>query len=226
VTLVGAAFAAAALAAGALTIAADDRGKRPLVYVFKPLALLLLIALAALARSAAPPGSLEPGAPALRVSPAYKTFVLTGLGLSLAGDIFMMLRRKRFELGLAAFLGAHICYIAAFRTDMLPRFAAQPAFPLVIIAALILRVLLPHLGRMKYPVLLYVLIITAMAAMAAGRFIQWGGEKPLFAFAGAALFMVSDAVLAFDRFVRPVRRAQMAILATYFVAQTLIALSV
>jgi uncharacterized membrane protein YhhN len=65
-----------------------------------------------------------------------------------------------------------------------------------------------------------------MAAMAAGRFIQWGGEKPLFAFAGAAFFMASDAVLAFDRFVRPVRRAQMAILATYFVAQTLIALSV
>ena len=211
-TLVGASFAAAALAAGALTIAADDRGKRPLVYVFKPLALALLMALAALARSTAPP--------------AYRTLILAGLGLSLAGDIFMMLRRKKFELGLAAFLAAHLCYIGAFRTDMLPRFAVQPLFPLVIIAALILRVLLPHLGRMKYPVLLYVLVITAMAGMAAGRFIQWGGEKTLFAFVGAALFMASDTVLAFNRFVRPFRRAQAVILGTYFVAQTLIALSI
>lgn len=211
-TFAGAILAAAALAAGALTIAADDRGKRHLVYVFKPLALALLIALAALARSAAPP--------------AYRTLILAGLGLSLAGDVFMMLRRKKFELGLAAFLTAHLCYIAAFRADMLPRFAVQPLFPLVIIAALILRVLLPHLGRMKYPVLLYVLVITAMAGMAAGRFIQWGGEKTLFAFVGAALFMASDTVLAFNRFVRPLRRAQTVILGTYFVAQTLIALSV
>jgi uncharacterized membrane protein YhhN len=212
VTLSGAIFAAAALAAGILTIAADARGKRRLVFVFKPLILLVLIALAALARSAAPP--------------AYRIFILTGLGLSLIGDVFMMLPRKKFELGLAAFLGAHLCYIAAFRSDMLPRFVVQPLFPLVIIAALILRVLLPHLGRMKYPVLLYVLVITAMAAMAAGRFIQWGGEKTLFAFAGAALFMASDTVLAFDRFVKPVQRAQTIILGTYFVAQTLIALSV
>jgi uncharacterized membrane protein YhhN len=79
---------------------------------------------------------------------------------------------------------------------------------------------------MKYPVLLYVLVTTAMAGMAAGRFIQWGGEKTLFAFVGAALFMASDTVLAFNRFVRPLRRAQTVILGTYFVAQTLIALSV
>ena len=211
-TILSAALAAAALAAGGATIAADARGEWRLVYVFKPLALLLLIALAATAPTAAPA--------------AYRTFVLAGLGLSLAGDAFLMLRRKMFEAGLAAFLAAHLCYIGAFRTDTLPRFAVQPAFPLVIIAGLILRVLLPHLGRMKFPVLLYVLVITAMAAMAAARFIQWGGEKPLFAFAGGVLFMASDSVLAYDRFVKPVRRAQTIILGTYFVAQALIALSV
>ena len=224
-TAAGIVLAAGALGAGALTIVFDAAGKRRLVYVFKPLALLLLIALAALA---APSGALAPGAPAFRASPAppsYKTFILLGLGLSLIGDVFMMLRRKRFEAGLAAFLGAHIFYILAFRSDMLPRFAVQPLFPLVLVAALILRTLLPRLGKMKYPVLLYMLVITVMAGLAAGRYIQWGGPKTLAAFAGALLFMASDAVLAFDRFVRPVRRAQVLILGTYFVAQTLIALS-
>jgi uncharacterized membrane protein YhhN len=158
--------------------------------------------------------------------PAYKAFILAGLGLSLVGDAFMMLRRKRFEAGLAAFLAAHVCYILAFRSDTLPRFAVQPLFPLVLAAALILRTLLPRLGKLKYPVLLYVLVITVMAGLAAGRFIQWGGPRTLAAFAGALLFMASDGLLAFNRFVKPIPRAQLAILGTYFAAQTLIALSV
>jgi uncharacterized membrane protein YhhN len=215
VTAATLALALAALGAGALTIVFDAAGKRRLVYIFKPLALLLLIALAALAPALR--GSLAP--------PSYRTFILLGLGLSLIGDAFMMLRRKRFEAGLAAFLGAHIFYILAFRSDMLPRFAVQPLFPLVLVAALILRTLLPRLGKLKYPVLLYILVITVMAGLAAGRYIQWGGPQTLAAFAGALLFMASDAVLAFDRFVRPVRRAQALILGTYFAAQTLIALS-
>jgi len=212
VTLPAALLAGLALIGAVLTIAADRMQRWRQVYVFKPLTLLLIIGLAALGRPSAPP--------------AYKYFVLAGLALSLAGDAFMMLRRKRFELGLAAFLLAHLCYIAAFRTGMLPRFALQPLLPLVIFAALLLRVLLPYLGKMKYPVLLYVMVITAMTALAAGRFIQWGGAKPLCAFAGAALFLASDAVLAYDRFAKPIPRAQVIILGTYFAAQTLIALSV
>lgn len=208
-TLPATLLAGLALIGAVLTIVADRMKRWQLVYVFKPLTLLLIIGLAALGRPT-----------------AYKYFVLGGLALSLAGDAFMMLRRKRFELGLAAFLLAHLCTIAAFRTGMLPRFALQPLLPLVIFAALLLRTLLPSLGKMKYPVLLYVMVITAMAALAAGRYIQFGGAKPLCAFAGATLFLASDAVLAYDRFAKPIPRAQVIILGTYFAAQTLIALSV
>jgi alkenylglycerophosphocholine hydrolase len=212
VTLPTILLAAAALIAAVLTIVADQMERWRLIYILRPLTLILIIGLAALGRPAAPS--------------AYKYFILGGLGLSLAGDAFMMLRRKRFEIGLAAFLFAHLCYIAAFRTGMLPRFALQPLLPLVIFAALLLRTLLPYLGKLKYPVLLYVAIITAMAALAAGRFIQWGGTKPLCAFAGAALFLASDSVLAYNRFAKPIPRAQIIILGTYFAAQALIALSV
>ena len=202
----------AALVAAALAIVADQRKNERQIYVLRPLAGLLIIGLAALGRPFGPQ--------------IYKYFILGGLSLSLAGDAFMMLRRKRFELGLAVFLLAHLCYIAAFRTGTLPRFALQALLPLVIFAALLLRTLLPYLGKMKYPVLLYVAVITAMAALAAGRYIQWGGTKPLAAFAGAALFLGSDAVLAYNRFAKPIPRAQIIILGTYFAAQTLVALSV
>jgi uncharacterized membrane protein YhhN len=44
--------------------------------------------------------------------------------------------------------------------------------------------------------------------------------------AGALLFMLSDGMLAVDRFRRPFRWSRLAVLSTYFAAQWLIALSV
>jgi uncharacterized membrane protein YhhN len=42
---------------------------------------------------------------------------------------------------------------------------------------------------------------------------------------GAILFLVSDSVLAINRFAKPFRAAEALLLTTYFAAQTLIALS-
>ncbi|MGZ5469974.1 MAG: lysoplasmalogenase family protein, partial [Candidatus Aminicenantales bacterium] len=61
---------------------------------------------------------------------------------------------------------------------------------------------------------------------AAGRFVDLGGLRPLLAFAGAVLFLISDSVLAYDRFGRKIGPAQIIILGTYFPAQLLIALSI
>jgi uncharacterized membrane protein YhhN len=65
-----------------------------------------------------------------------------------------------------------------------------------------------------------------MAAFAAGRFVDGGGTRPLLAFAGAILFLISDSVLAYDRFAKKLSPAQAIILGTYFPAQLLIALSI
>ena len=50
--------------------------------------------------------------------------------------------------------------------------------------------------------------------------------RPLLAFAGAVLFLISDSVLAYDRFARKIGPAQIIILGTYFPAQLLISLSI
>jgi uncharacterized membrane protein YhhN len=75
-------------------------------------------------------------------------------------------------------------------------------------------------------VLVYIGAITTMAVFAAGRYIALGGTKPLLAFLGAVLFLVSDSVLAYDRFGRKIGPARILVLGTYFPAQLLIALSV
>jgi uncharacterized membrane protein YhhN len=208
---------AIALAAGALFSAvlatwSQAASRRRIHLVTKPLTTGLIIAVAAVA--AAP------------VPAAYKALVLAGLALSLLGDIALMFPEKWFTAGLVAFLAAQVFYILAFKP--LPGRPVSPAtfLPFVLFGLLMFFLLAPKLGPMKIPVFVYIAAITTMAGFAAARFIDRGGTKPLLAFVGAVLFLISDSVLAYDRFARKVPGARVIILGTYFPAQLLIALSV
>jgi len=86
--------------------------------------------------------------------------------------------------------------------------------------------LAPKLGPMKVPVFVYIAAITTMAGFAAARYVDVGGTKTLLAFAGGILFLISDSVLAYDRFAKKVPLARLFVLGTYFPAQLLIALSI
>ncbi len=206
-------LAGLALLAGAVAIAADARGRRTAVYVSRPAAIVCLM-LAALLKSPA-------DAP-----PPYRILILAGLAASLAGDVFMILPRKRFAAGLAAFLCAQLCYGCAFWKFPIHALSNALLLPFLVFGLLAFRAVAPAAGKLKLPVLIYVAAITGMAWMAAGRFVHLGGAAALAAFAGALLFLASDTALAWNRFVRPFDRAQLVILGTYIPAQALIALSV
>jgi len=193
-------------------IRADAKGLRRLFRVLKPLTMGLVITVALIAETPVPA--------------AYKTLILAGLLFSLAGDIALMFPEKWFTAGLVSFLVAHVFYILAFKPGPGRMISAGMFIPFIIFGLLMFRILSPSLGPMKFPVLVYIAAITAMAGLAAGRFIDMGGIRPLLAFAGAVLFLVSDSVLAYDRFAKKLSPAQAIILGTYFPAQLLIALSI
>lgn len=199
-----------AFVSGALAIAAEYRGARRHVYLFKPLTILLIIWIALSAEA----------------SLLYKYLIIAGLLFSLAGDIFLMLPSDRFIAGLVSFLIAHLFYIAAFTIDgaLWPGF--WTAIPFLVYGVVMLSVLLPRLGKMKAPVMVYMLVILLMAWQALNRFGNTEQAGTLCAFAGATLFAASDSFLALNRFRRRFRSAQFLILSTYFTAQWLIALSV
>lgn len=208
------ALAAAAAVVGVLAIRAHylEERQRWQVYAFKPLATLLILALAL---------SLTPA------RPEYQWAIAAGLVLSTAGDVFLMLPRDRFVAGLASFLLAHLCYLRAFSIEVpfgaglllwLPFFAAGG-----MVVALVWPGLKPAL---RGPVVVYVIVIAAMAGQATGRWYVSGSMVALAAAVGAGLFVVSDAVLAIDRFRWPFRAARAVTLATYWAAQLLIAISV
>lgn len=206
------ALSVCALAAAALATWSEVAGRRRVHLAAKPTATALIIGVAAAA--AAP------------VPPAYKTLVLAGLCFSLLGDVALMFPDKWFTAGLVSFLAAQVLYILAFRP--LPGRPVSPAtfLPFVLFGLLMFFLLAPKLGPMKVPVFVYVVAIVTMAGFAAARYVDRGGTPALLAFLGAVLFLVSDSVLAYDRFARKVPGARLIVLGTYFPAQLLIALSV
>jgi uncharacterized membrane protein YhhN len=200
-----------ALCSAVLAVLSAYQKRRLTHYIFKPLAVVLIILIA-----------LQPGHP---TSPFYGQAIIAGLVFSLAGDIFLMLPSDRFIPGLVSFLCAHVFYIAAFARESRGALSFWTLVPFLLYGCLMLRVLWPHLGKLKLPVLIYVAAILAMGWTAAGRRLSTEQRGSLLAFLGALLFIASDSVLALDKFRRPFRSAQLLILSTYFAAQWLIALS-
>ena len=196
----------------ALHIRAEYRGPRWQVYLFKPLTTTLLFLLACMAPSVQ--------------GRRYQLAIAIGLACSLIGDVLLMLPRDRFIAGLASFLIAHLAYILAFSSGV--AFTSSPALALPVLAAsvILLRLLWPGLGTLRLPVLLYTITILVMVWRAWARDAAIPSGGAVLAAAGATLFMVSDALLALNRFHRPFRIAQALIMTTYVGAQLLIALSV
>jgi uncharacterized membrane protein YhhN len=180
-------------------------------FVFKPLATLCVIAYATLRG-----GAEGVGATARRC-------VLVGLWLSLAGDVALLWPQQGFLPGLVSFLLAHLAYLVAFTRQQ--RFGAWwPAFAAyALVAGAILWRLWPGVpGALQAPVVAYVLCLASMAAQAA---VLWRRAEPrggVLAI-GGALFVVSDALLATDKFAGPLPLASLWILTSYWAAQWCIA---
>lgn len=195
------------------TIFADTAGRRRIVYVFKPAATISILLLAL----------LRPGA----ASPVvYKVFLVAGLVASLAGDVFLMLKDSLFMAGLASFLVAQLLYIRAFLAVTPPRVDFVSVLPLLVFSLFMMAILFPYLGKLKLPVAAYVLVITIMAGLAVDRFVEAGGPLAFRAFVGAILFLISDAILAINRFARKIPYGRALNLATYFVAQWFLVMSI
>jgi uncharacterized membrane protein YhhN len=119
-----------------------------------------------------------------------------------------------------------VCLLSAFTADS--PFAPHPTPFLAFGAAgaALLFVLWPGIGRStRIPVVIYVVMLLAMAAQASSRALQLRSTTSLAAGAGAALFAVSDSLLAIDRFRSPLRGGRALVRLTYFTAQWLIAMS-
>jgi len=199
-------------ASAALTISAELRERRRLVYAFKPLATATILCIPLLAR--------EP------VSSGYRWAFVVGLALSLAGDTFLMLPERWFLPGLGAFLAAHLAYGAGLAGALVDAPSAWRLLPFLGYALGLFAYLRPRLREHRGAVLAYALVITAMTWLALERHLDVETRGSRLALAGALLFVVSDSALAVNRFATPFRLSPVVVLGTYYAAQLLLALSV
>ena len=188
---------------------ARARHNRRLEYVCKPATLVALIAAACL---------LDPAADAQ----TRRAWFVAALVASLAGDVLLMVERDLFVFGLGAFLVGHCFYVAGFWTA--PPGGLAIAVAVVVVAAVIGPLARRILGALhdqpalRPPVIAYIAVIAAMlaSALASGNVV---------AAVGAALFVASDAMIAWNRFVRAFAAADVAIMVTYHLGQAGLVLS-
>jgi uncharacterized membrane protein YhhN len=146
------------------------------------------------------------------------------LAFSSAGDVLLDLDPKLFVFGLSAFLLAHISYICLFVRNRprplhpgLPRIAAVVA--VLAYSATLSTWIVPSAKGLAVPVVFYVCALTTMASTAIlARF-----EQPWVA-AGALLFVMSDSLLAINKFKAPVPARDLLVGTTYYLGQCGIAL--
>lgn len=142
-----------------------------------------------------------------------RRWILGALVFCGCGDVLLEL--GHFVPGLGAFLLGHLCYLGAFCRRL--RFGA---LNLAIVAALLVcavayfRFLLPHLGELRLAVGVYLLVIVSMAASAV-----LGADNHKLVVLGALLFVISDAMIAYNRFVEPLHGVRYWIMSSYYLAQ-------
>lgn len=159
---------------------------------------------------------------------SIKKYVLAALFFSWAGDILLMFQEKDsnfFLFGLSAFLLAHIFYIFFFnRVRVIENVKIN--LSLLLIVALyyggLIFLLFFHLGDMKVPVMVYGAVISCMFMLAMHMLFIKNKAAGKWMMSGALLFVMSDSLLAINKFYQPFQMAGVSIILTYGLAQLFI----
>ena len=150
-----------------------------------------------------------------------------------AGDVLLLFQANEemfFIFGLIAFLIAHTLYIVAYRQlqwpdrkdELMPTQKIRFSFPIVLAGTGLIVILFPTLGDLQIPVLVYALVLMLMVMTALFRY----GRTPIVGFwmifVGASLFMISDSLLAINKFYALIPYGGFFVMLTYCAAQYLI----
>ncbi|RZS95083.1 lysoplasmalogenase [Cecembia calidifontis] len=156
--------------------------------------------------------------------------VSAALIFSWMGDTLLMFP-KLFIYGLGAFLMAHISYIAAFKVAQRQPFSVGKVdfirlfflnFPIYLFAAFVYFYIRGGIGELKIPVIAYLIVIVMMATTARERFNKTNASSFWQVMLGAALFLISDGILALNKFYQEFPEAGVLVMGTYIIAQFLI----
>ena len=150
--------------------------------------------------------------------------LVAGLAFCALGDV-LLLGKRTFDVGLLAFLLGHVWYAAGFHFALpVGGWSFLILGPLLAVGGGAARWLWSHLGRRRFPVLAYILVISVMVWGGISAFLA--GALPWPAAAGAILFYLSDLAVARQRFVHESFINRVLGLPLYYLGQLLLALNI
>lgn len=164
-----------------------------------------------------------------------KNILLTTLLFSWIGDVILLfadMAEIYFILGLVSFLISHVTYCILFtkqlKSEKIKNKSVFGIGSILIALYLIgmLALLLPTLGDLKIPVIVYAAVISTMLLFAFNGFLTWKSPGNLFVLLGAIVFVISDSILAVNKFYSPIEKSSFIIMFTYLVAQYLIVVGI
>jgi uncharacterized membrane protein YhhN len=148
--------------------------------------------------------------------------MLLAFFFSMLGDILLMLGKEEyFKFGLGSFLITHLCLIRAFlsenrRTNLYARLG------ILIFGAIVFSYIKKQINSgLLIPVIVYLLAISVMAICASERKVN--PESYRMVLIGAILFMISDSLIAIEKFAFLIPSPTLLIMGTYVFAQYFIA---
>ncbi|MDA9003338.1 lysoplasmalogenase [Flavobacteriaceae bacterium] len=179
-------------------------------FVFKPLTTILILLLPTLYQDSE--------------AKIYVKSIVFGLVFCLFGDAFLLFN-SYFLFGLGSFLIGHLFFLYAFvkRQGWQKRYGI--GLFLVILAIGICWLIQDKLNTLLIPVLIYMLVIVLMSWQGWGLALNSKTKNLRSLGLGVSLFMFSDTLIAFDKFYIPFSYSGLLILATYWIAIYIIALS-
>lgn len=156
-----------------------------------------------------------------------KNLLLAGLVFSWAGDVFLLFESSQklfFIFGLVCFLVTHIFYITYFLKIRSGNISLLKKYPVLVVAVVAYGVslvwfLYPHLGDLKLPVMVYATVICSMLLCSLFVFLKVNRKSAVSFLLGASSFVLSDSLLAVNKFYQPFAYAGVLIMLTYCAAQ-------
>ncbi|MEN8137191.1 MAG: lysoplasmalogenase [Bacteroidota bacterium] len=169
-----------------------------------------------------------------KLSSIYSRLIFMALGFSLLGDIFLMPLFDNFIFGLASFLLAHVLYIIAFAkmnsSFVLGLIKGKLYSSIIFLAYVFLVAFLVNKmidsnteTFLLVAVVIYASVITLMVLFSISLSNNVEGIATKMIMVGAILFMLSDSIIAINKFAFEVDLSGLWIMSTYTLGQWMIA---
>ena len=145
---------------------------------------------------------------------------------SFFGDIFLMKDGQLFfMIGLISFLIAHFFFIKIVLGKLKGislKMMITSIIPFLVLHLSLIFFLKDYLNEMLVPVVIYGTTITTFGVVSFIYFMKTGSRASLFMLLGAIFFMISDSILAINKFYDQKHIFQIIVMFTYILAQYLI----